>query len=406
MSSVHVSGASYFKIIFRRIQKNRKLRAFYIGLILYTIFEIGYSYIPIDSLSRKSFVIETTQQQTPSPASAPHFISTISEKHTNDFNRHLIAGLKGALEALKWIIRSFIISILISVINDAIKDLNAEHITKFQGLFRIKSHQLNKVAIVIPYFDRDYFVRYLTDKKYAITEPEGLSQDEKDLVAKKKFASWSDLIAARIISGLFQKVIKKMPDIITDQKALELIKEKSDRYSNYILIGLHSNKVVKEIIFTRDAQGELTHKEKIERQIRFAPGTRGNEASRDMLVRISGANHLTSQEMTKTDLDITVFSVFDWSIDGLKLNFSVIGGLNATGTEVMAKMIFEQWERFADTQVVSRSHTGTEKRHPAAYQMTTAYTKVFRVKKRDSAEPCSGYDPENAIISYEKDCLL
>lgn len=177
---------------------------------------------------------------------------------------------------------------------------------------------LKKTAIVIPEFNKGKIV---------------LDSGANKEIELKEIPSMSktDLLSANYLVALLQKHNIDLPEILTDQQALEIIADvvKLKEYKTFISIGLNSNQFSKKI-----AQMKLkdivdfdnsTFPSPNEKMILFKSGEK---------LQPYKLNHIC---------DLILLSKVLCDNSGNEYSVTICGGLNATGTKLIGEHIYNNW---------------------------------------------------------------
>lgn len=305
--------------------------------------------------------------------------------------------LEGFGDGLKWITRGIPISLMISAFIKTYDKVDFKKFKTFLRFFNIKQYE--KIAVVIPEFDRNYFIENLMASGYEIKNPSSLN----DYHSTKAFNSKGDLHAAKYIVSLFQKNTTFLPDLISDKEALDEIKKGSKKYKTYVVIGIHSNLIAREFIFKNDQnqsllrEGDLV-KEKIDdyiNNLRFIPGARTNDPkARTFYLRHRGHNTFDKiAPCISNDEVVDIGVIIKGTIDRPKesFNFFLLGGLNPTGTHRMGEYLYYHWEEIAKQSVLIKEGKTTK-----SILELNPFTMVFKVNQKNQ-KSFSGYETETFI---------
>jgi hypothetical protein len=215
------------------------------------------------------------------------------------------------------------ISFLAGAIVSAFEELKGGRAFRLMDFFSIESSK--QIALVVPMFDYGYVV------------PDPAKPTIQIELSKIPSISKIDSFAANHFALLIQSHSIGMARVITDVEAIAIINDEHriQEYSCFISIGLNSNRFSKKLA----AEKLNANVVKFENPVGTSPG--------DKIMSIYENDHNFNDETPnkKNCSDIVLFTKMACTTPSNSADYSVIicGGLNATGTSIVAPFVYENW---------------------------------------------------------------
>ncbi|RDC61919.1 hypothetical protein [Adhaeribacter pallidiroseus] len=221
-------------------------------------------------------------------------------------------------------------SILAAALISTFELINVNRVINLIKFFSIDVTK--KTVIVLPHF----YNQLLQEKERGNY---GLKTDTLNEIT---FVSYADFTTVKYLIALFQEHNLGLPEIMTDDEALEILsnEEKLKKYNTFLSLGLYSNKFSNQL-----------NSEKIQnRYFNFEAKNVQNYGDRKIEylepVGVEKENWLTLTPNNQDCSDLSLISKINYEVNAKqKLNILILGGLNATGTKLLGEYIYNQWDK-------------------------------------------------------------